>query len=118
MVGRVSAAEPCPFRHCPSERFYEQRGRRHQPLTERAWQIIHLVIRWLPRRDMVFVADSSCAALELLNQVTTLPRVSVITRLRLDAALYDPPPPRAPRQIGRPHLKGKRQPTLEAAGRS
>jgi len=38
----------------------------------------------------------------------------VITRLRLDAALYDPPPPRAPRQTGRPRLKGKRRPTLEA----
>ena len=25
---------------CPSERFYEQRGRRHQSLTERAWQIM------------------------------------------------------------------------------
>jgi hypothetical protein len=99
---------------CPSEGFYEQRGRRHQPLTERAWQIIRLVVRWLPRRDIVFVADSSFAALELLNQVTTLPRVSVITRLRLDAALYDPPPPRAPRQTGRPRLKGKRRPTLEA----
>src|SRR4030095_5523459 len=31
-----------------------------------------------------------------------------------DAALYDPPPPRAPRQTGRPRLKGKRRPTLEA----
>jgi hypothetical protein len=40
-------------------------------------------------------------------------RVGVITRLRLDAALYDPPPPRAPGQRGRPRLKGKRRPTLE-----
>jgi hypothetical protein len=97
----------------PSERFYEQRGRRHQTLPERAWQMIRLVIRWLPRRDIVFVADSSYAALELLDQVTTWPRASVITRLRLDAALYDPLPPRAPRQTGRPRLKGKRRPTLE-----
>jgi DDE superfamily endonuclease len=77
---------------CPSERFYEQRGRRHQTLTERAWQMIRLVGRWLPGRDLVFVADSSFAALELLDKVATLPRASVITRLRLDAALYDPPP--------------------------
>ena len=81
---------------CPSERFYAQRGRRHQTLLERAWQIIRLVRRWLPGREVVFVADSSFAALELLDKVATLPRVSVITRLRLDAALYDPPPPRAP----------------------
>jgi len=77
---------------CPSERFYEQRGRRHQPLTARAWQMMRLVVRWLPGRELVFVADSSFAALELLDQVTTLPRGSLITRLRLDAALSDPPP--------------------------
>src|SRR5262244_2948141 len=99
---------------CPSERFYAQRGRRHQPLTARAWQMIRLVVRWLPGREIVFVADSSFASLELLDKVATLPRASVITRLRLDAALYDPPPHRAPGTTGRPRLKGKRRPTLEA----
>ena len=99
---------------CPSERFYAQRGRRHQPLTARAWQMIRLVVRWLPGREVAFVADSSFAALELLDKVATLPRASVMTRLRLDAALYDPPPPRQPRTKGRPRLKGKRRPTLEA----
>jgi len=97
---------------CPSERFYAQHGRRHHTLLERAWQIIRLVRRWLPGREVIFVADSSFAALEWLDQVARLSRVSVITRLRLDAALYDPPPPRAPRQTGRPRLKGKRRPTL------
>jgi hypothetical protein len=31
---------------CPSEHFYEQQGRRHQTLAERAWQIIRVVVRW------------------------------------------------------------------------
>jgi hypothetical protein len=99
---------------CPSERFYAQRGRRHQTLLERACQIIRLVRRWLPGREVVFAADSSFAALELLDRVAQWSRVSVITRLRLDAALYDPPPPRAPGQRGRPRRKGKRRPTLDA----
>jgi len=99
---------------CPSERFYAQRGRRHHTLLDRAWQIIRLVRRWLPDREVVFVADSSFAALEWLALVARLPRVSVITRLRLDAALYDPPPHRVPGTKGRPRLKGKRRPTLEA----
>jgi len=68
----------------------------------------------LPDRELVFVADSSFAALAGLALVAQLPQVSVITRLRLDAALYDPPPPRAPGTKGRPRLKGKRRPTLEA----
>jgi hypothetical protein len=67
---------------CPSERFYGQRGRRHHTLTERAWQMMRLVGRWLPEREIAFVTDSSFAALELLDKVTTLPRASVITRLR------------------------------------
>src|SRR5882672_1982679 len=50
---------------CPSERFYAQRSRRHQPMTSRAWQMIRLVVRWLPGREVTFVADSSFAALEL-----------------------------------------------------
>jgi hypothetical protein len=99
---------------CPSERFYEQRGRRHQPLTGRAWQMIRLVGRWVPGRAIVWGAESSCAALELLDKVKTVPRASVITRLRLDAARYEPRPPRPPGTRGRPRLKGTRRPTLEA----
>lgn len=99
---------------CPSERFYEQRGRRHPLLTARAWQIIRVVSLWLPWHERVFVADSSFAVLELLAQVQRLPKTSLITRLRLDAALYDPAPPRQSGQKGRPRLKGKRRPTLEA----
>lgn len=44
----------------------------------------------------------------------SLPQTSLITRLRLDAALYDPAPPREPGTRGCPRLKGKRRPTLEA----
>jgi DDE superfamily endonuclease len=99
---------------CPSERFYAQRGRRHQTMIERAWQMIRLVVRWVPGREVVYVADSSFAALELLAKVQAWPRASMITRLRLAAALYDPPPPRPPGTQGRPRLKGKRRPTLEA----
>jgi hypothetical protein len=106
-------ALPCLTVLCPSERFYAQHGRRHHTLLERAWQIIQLVRRWLPGREVVFVADSRFAALEWLALVAQLPGVSVLTRLRLDAALYDPPPPRVLGQRGRPRRKGKRRPTLE-----
>jgi hypothetical protein len=98
---------------CPSERFYPQRGRQHQTLVERAWQIIQVVVRWLPNRAVVFVADSSFAVLELLKRVSDLEGASLITRLRLDAALYDPAPERKPGQMGRPRLKGARRPTLK-----
>jgi hypothetical protein len=38
----------------------------------------------------------------------------MITRLRLDAALYDPAPPRQPGKKGAPRKKGARQPSLTA----
>jgi hypothetical protein len=96
---------------CPSERYYKDRGRPHKKLTEWARQMLLQVKRWLPQREMVVVADSSFAALELLAAVRR--QMTVITRLRLDAALYAPAPPRQPRQNGRPRLKGTRLPTLE-----
>lgn len=95
---------------CPSERYHQARGRRHTKLTDRARQILRLVQRWQPQRDIVVVADSSFAALELLHAVRDA--VTVVTRLRLDAALYDPAPERPPGHIGRPRKKGKRLPTL------
>src|SRR6266567_4270178 len=74
-------ALPCLTVLCPSERCYAQHGRRHHTVRERAWQIIQLVRRWLPGREGVFVADSSCAALEGLALVAQWPGVSVLTRL-------------------------------------
>lgn len=62
---------------------------------------------------MVSDPPEADAALKLLARCASLSRpVALVTRLRLDAALYDPAPPRTGRLIGRPRLKGKRQPTL------
>ena len=98
---------------CPSERYHQQRGQRHKTLPEWAGQLVGVFHRWLPGREVVVVADSSYAVITLLKQVSETPAASLITRLRLDAALYDPAPPRAPRQTGRPRKKGARRPTLQ-----
>jgi hypothetical protein len=98
----------------PSERYHQERGQRHKTLTDLARQMIKQVRRWLPDRIIAVVADSSYAALELLAAAAGLPvPVIVITRLRMDAALYDPAPPREPGKRGAPRKKGARQPTLE-----
>jgi DDE superfamily endonuclease len=98
---------------CPSERYHQQRGQRHKTLPEWAGQFVGLIHRWLPKREAVVVADSSYAVIALLKRVSETPGVSLITRLRLDAALYDSAPPRASRQNGRPRKKGARRPTLQ-----
>jgi hypothetical protein len=59
------------------------------------------------------VADSTYASLKLLDRCRSLSNpIAFITRLRLDAALYEPAPPRRPGQMGRPRLKGSRLPNL------
>jgi len=96
---------------CPSARFFERRGRAPGKLTDRARQAILQLARWLPGRRVVVVADSGFSAVALLAAVQT--RVTVVTRLRLDAALYGPVPPRTGKP-GRPRKRGARQPTLAA----
>jgi hypothetical protein len=78
--------------------------------------VLRPVRRWGPRRELVVVADSSFAVLTLLDALRHLAQpVTMITRLRLDAALYEPESERPPGQTGRPRLKGKRSPTLPQA---
>jgi hypothetical protein len=97
----------------PSERYHQERGSCHKTLTDHARQMIAQVRRWLPDRPIVVVADSSYAVLELLSAAAALARaVTMVTRLRLDAALYHPAPPREKGKRGAPRKKGERQPTL------
>jgi hypothetical protein len=99
----------------PSERYHEERRRRHKTITAWGRQMILQLRGWLPDRAIVVVADTAYAVLDLLARCQRLARpVTVVTRLRLDAALDDPPPERTATTKGRPRRKGKRQPTLQA----
>lgn len=95
----------------PSERHCQERGRQHKKLTDWARQLVLQARRWLPGRKLVVIGDSGFAALEFLAALARR-GVVCITRLRLDAALYDPAPPRLPGTVGRPRIKGKRLATL------
>ena len=95
---------------CPSARYHEEEGLRHKKLTDWARQMLLQLRRWLPGLPLVVVADSSFSAIEFLAAVRDY--VTVVTRLRLDAALYAPAPERGPGQQGRPRKKGQRLPSL------
>lgn len=95
----------------PSQRYHKGRGRRHKKLTDYARQSLKQLRRWLPERYIVVVCDTSFSAIEFLASVKDY--VVVVTRLRLDAALYEPAPPRQPGQVGRPRRKGERLPSLK-----
>jgi hypothetical protein len=76
----------------PSKGYYESEIRCHKKLTD--WEIVFQLRRWLPNRYLVVVADYRYAVLEFLAACQELSNpVTIITRLRFDAALYRPAPP-------------------------
>jgi len=94
----------------PSERYYEGQQRQPKTLTDWARQVVYQLRRWLPEQTLIVVGDSTYAALAFLAACQRLKHpVTVITRLRLDAALYEPAPPYTGK--GRPRKKGQRLPT-------
>ena len=75
--------------------------------------MIRQLRRWQTLRRLVVVADSTYAVLELLAcAARMIEPVTIVTRLQMSAALYEPAPVRKPGTKGRPRLKGARQPTL------
>jgi hypothetical protein len=75
-------------------------GKRHRTAPERTEGLIRLIRRWQPHRAIEVVGDSSFAVLRL------------ISRLVLNAQLYDPPPVRPASTPGVKPKKGPRQPKL------
>ena len=109
----------------PSSRYYQQQvaGTRRSPTGPGRWSCncAHgepAEPRWLPHRPLILVGDNGYAVLDLLHCCQSLREpVSLIARLRLDAALYAPAPPRPPGQKGRSALKGHRRPLPENPAR-
>jgi SRSO17 transposase len=84
---------------------------RHTKL-ELARDLIALVAQWAGERVIYVVCDSAYAASTLLEARPA--NVHIISRLRMDAALWTSPPPRRPRDKGRPRKKGRRLPNPQA----
>ena len=96
----------------PSQRFSQSHDRRHKTPSDWTRQVALQARRWLPQRMIVLVGDSRFAVLDLLVRLMRQGLICV-TRLRLDAALYEPAAPRRPGERGRPRKrKGARLPTL------
>lgn len=96
----------------PSERSNLKRDCRHKLLTDWARQGALQLTRWLPRRQIIFVGDSSFAVHELAHAITR--RATLIRRLRLDASLFAPPAKPTSRTMGRPAQKGTALPKLKS----
>jgi hypothetical protein len=65
----------------PSERYYQQRGRQPKTLTERGKQMIFPIRRCLPEQSLIFVGDSTYAALDLLAACQGLSQAVLLQRI-------------------------------------
>jgi len=72
---------------------------------------IALVAQWAGERRVYVVVDSAYVGRTVLEYRPA--NVHVVSRLRLDAALYARPPRRRPGQKGRPRRRGLRLPSLK-----
>lgn len=86
--------------------------RRHKTSVDWVRQMIKQVRRWLPQRLVVLVVDGGFAAVALALACRER-QVTMVARLRLDAALYHPPAPQPKGKRGRKPTKGTRQRSLK-----
>jgi hypothetical protein len=84
--------------------------RRQVTKPELLREMVAVLAQWAEQRTVYLVADSAYAGRTVLEDRPA--NVHVISRLRLDAALYAPPPARRPGQKGRPRRRGDRLPAL------
>lgn len=95
----------------PSKKANKARGRKHKTSVDWTILAVRVISRWL-KRAWVLIGDGGFACIKLghacLKNKTTL-----VSRLRLDSALYDFAPTPAKGQRGRHREKGKRVVSLK-----
>ena len=90
----------------------ERLGKQHKTIGMWAHQMLSLLRRWLPDREIKLMGDTAYSILEL-GLYANAQQVTLITTGRLDAVLHEPPPERTQHTIGRPRVVGSRLPALE-----
>jgi hypothetical protein len=90
-------------------------GTRHQTPEHLARLLLARLIRGFPHRHCVFVGDTGYGTSETARFCHQPCRhLTLVSQFDRDAALYEPPPPRTRRTIGRPRVKGPKLPSPQA----
>lgn len=89
-------------------------NKKHRTSVDRAGQLLSLVKRWYPEREIILTADGGFAAVPLVQHCQRKRiKVTFVCRLRFDARLFDPPPEQPSSKRGPKPKKGARQPSLQ-----
>jgi len=88
-------------------------NKRHRTIVQWAEFMIDKVRSWQPEREITLVGDGSYAAIVLAQRCQRFKKpVKLVSRLRLDARLFDFPAPQPKRKRGPKPKKGARQTQL------
>jgi DDE superfamily endonuclease len=95
-----------------AEKVCQRLGKR--PRSHIGWSavLVARLERWLPTRPIVIVGDGGFMAIELVERCQAAPAATLVTRMRLDQALYAFPEPKPQGKRGRQAKKGARQMSL------
>jgi DDE superfamily endonuclease len=91
----------------PSAKSDKLAKRRHKTTLQWTIQMLIQIVRWLKNTPIILVGDGGFACGELAWRCLKL-KISLITRLKMNAALYDFPPLDVPGKRGRKKTKGAR----------
>jgi hypothetical protein len=83
-------------------------AREYRTRPELAREMIRIVAGWASERSLIIVGDSEYAGGSISRYLPA--NATLISRMTMDAALYEPPPPSVPGR-GRPRKKGRRLPS-------
>jgi DDE superfamily endonuclease len=84
-------------------------GKRHKTPAHMARLLLARLMRWFPERHFILVGDSGYGTSETARFCQQHHRhLTLVSKFYGDAALYEPPPPRTRRTIGRPRVKGQK----------
>lgn len=97
---------------CTSKKYDLEQGRKHKTSIDRAMQLV-AIISSLLNRSWSLLGDGGFACLKLANECIAH-GVSLISRLRLDASLFELPEEQPDGKKGRKPLKGKKVKNLKS----
>jgi len=91
----------------PSKKSDKAAKRRHKSTIQWTVQMLKQVVRWLANTPIILVGDGGFACAELA-WMCLKHKISLVSRLKINARLYDFPPPDEPGKRGRKRMKGTR----------
>ena len=84
-------------------------GTRHKTPAHISRLLLARLIRWFPERHFIFIGDTGYGTSETARFCHQhRQHLTLVSKFYPDAALYEPPPARTRRTIGRPRVKGQK----------